>query len=92
MSKLAGKTCVITGAARGIGEAIAALFHTEGAEVVATDCDEAAIRGTASRIGCRSEVLDVRDEEKYGDEQADVEQVAQHDGEGRAFEGAPVRE
>ncbi|MXO65255.1 SDR family NAD(P)-dependent oxidoreductase [Altericroceibacterium endophyticum] len=62
MSKLAGKTCVITGAARGIGEAIAALFHSEGAEVIATDCDEAAIRGTASRIGCRSEVLDVRDE------------------------------
>ncbi|MFI6444079.1 SDR family NAD(P)-dependent oxidoreductase [Kitasatospora sp. NPDC050543] len=37
--RLAGKSCVVTGAASGIGRAVAARFAREGASVVATDID-----------------------------------------------------
>ncbi|MGR4863031.1 SDR family oxidoreductase [Caulobacter sp. LARHSG274] len=62
MQRLDGKTCVVTGAARGIGRAIAACFHNEGATVVVTDLDEAAGAATAAEIGCQFEKLDVREE------------------------------
>lgn len=62
MQRLKNKTCVVTGAARGIGRAIAARFHAEGAAVVATDIDEALGRAMAKEIGCRFEKLDVGDE------------------------------
>jgi NAD(P)-dependent dehydrogenase (short-subunit alcohol dehydrogenase family) len=59
---LKNKTCVVTGAARGIGRAIAARFHHEGAVVIVTDIDEATGVATAAEIGCRFEPLDVREE------------------------------
>jgi len=62
MRRLENKTCVVTGAARGIGRAIAARFHEEGAVVIVTDIDEAAGAATAAEIGCRFEPLDVREE------------------------------
>lgn len=62
MTRLKDKTCVVTGAARGIGRAIAGRFHGEGACVVVTDCDETAGLSTAAEIGCRFEKLDVREE------------------------------
>ncbi len=62
MLRLNHKTCVITGAARGIGRAIAARFHDEGAAVILTDIDEAAGMAAAAEIGCRFELLDVREE------------------------------
>jgi hypothetical protein len=37
--RLSGKTCVITGAARGIGRATALLFAREGARLVLADVD-----------------------------------------------------
>ena len=43
MSRLAGKSAVITGAAKGIGRATAELFATEGARLVATDIDAAGL-------------------------------------------------
>lgn len=60
MPRLSNKTCIITGAARGIGRSIAARFHEEGAIVLVTDIDEAAGTATAAEIGCRFEALDVR--------------------------------
>jgi NAD(P)-dependent dehydrogenase (short-subunit alcohol dehydrogenase family) len=57
-----GKICVVTGAARGIGRAIALCLHNEGGIVIATDLDEAAGAATAAEIGCRFEKLDVREE------------------------------
>lgn len=62
MHRLTSKTCVITGAGRGIGQAIAACFHAEGATVILTDIDEPAGAAAAAAIGCRFERLDVREE------------------------------
>ena len=62
MQRLKDKTCVVTGAARGIGRAIATHFHDEGAIVVVTDIDGAAGSATAAEIGCQFEPLDVREE------------------------------
>jgi len=62
MQRLINKTCVVTGAARGIGRAIAQRFHDEGAIVILTDSDETAGLQAAAAIGCRFQGLDVRDE------------------------------
>lgn len=62
MQRLNNKICVITGAARGIGRAIAAHFHNEGADVILTDIDEKTGTAAAAEIGCRFEKLDVREE------------------------------
>jgi 3(or 17)beta-hydroxysteroid dehydrogenase len=62
MPRLNTKTCVVTGAARGIGRAIAERFHDEGAIVILTDIDETIGAETAAAIRCRFEKLDVREE------------------------------
>jgi NAD(P)-dependent dehydrogenase (short-subunit alcohol dehydrogenase family) len=62
MPRLNKKTCVVTGAARGIGRAIAESFHAEGAIVIMTDKDEFAGEAAAGEIGCHFERLDVRSE------------------------------
>ena len=62
MQRLKNKTCVVTGAARGIGRAIAARFHDEGAIVIVTDIDQPLGAATAAEIGCRFAPLDVREE------------------------------
>ncbi|HKT44552.1 MAG TPA: SDR family NAD(P)-dependent oxidoreductase, partial [Gaiellaceae bacterium] len=43
--RLAGKVCIVTGAASGIGRASAELFAAEGATVVAAD-----LEGTSYRV------------------------------------------
>ena len=60
MGRLDGKTCLVTGAARGIGEAIARAFADEGAEIIVTDINETPGRRLAKEIGGRFERLDVR--------------------------------
>lgn len=65
MQKLKGKTCLITGAARGIGEAIARAFAKEGAEIIITDINETAGRAVADDLGARFERLDVAREEDW---------------------------
>lgn len=65
MKTLNNKTCVVTGAARGIGRAIAARFHKQGANVIITDIDAASGMAAAAEIGCRFEELDVRDENQW---------------------------
>lgn len=45
-----GRHVVVTGAAGGIGEALAERFHTEGANVVLSDRQETAVRAVADRL------------------------------------------
>lgn len=59
MKKLSGKTCLVTGAARGIGEAIARAFHDEGAIVIITDKNIDTGQAVASSIGSKFYKLDV---------------------------------
>jgi NAD(P)-dependent dehydrogenase (short-subunit alcohol dehydrogenase family) len=60
--RLERKVALVTGAARGIGAAIAEAFVREGACVIVTDIEEAAGRATAERLGAGWMRLDVRDE------------------------------
>lgn len=65
IGRLAGKVALITGAARGIGAAMAARFAAEGAEVWVSDIDEALGRATASELGAHWQPLDVREEAQW---------------------------
>jgi 2-keto-3-deoxy-L-fuconate dehydrogenase len=58
MSRLAGKTALITAAAQGIGRATAELFIREGARVVASDID---LEKLATLENCDRRRLDARD-------------------------------
>jgi len=62
MYRLKNKVALVTGAARGIGEAIASAFVTEGAQVLITDIDEAVGAAAAHRLGAKFSPLDVRRE------------------------------
>jgi NAD(P)-dependent dehydrogenase (short-subunit alcohol dehydrogenase family) len=57
--RLAGKRAVITGAAQGIGKAIAEAFVTEGAELLLADIDAARLAATAAELGQEGLVIDV---------------------------------
>ena len=65
--RLAGKTALITGAAAGIGRAVADGFAAEGARVVYTDRDLAGARAAAAATGGRAVHLDVTDETSVAD-------------------------
>lgn len=62
MPRLSDKTCVVTGAARGIGRAICQAFIAEGAHVILTDLDRDCGAGAAEALGCLFIPLDVREE------------------------------
>jgi len=63
MTRLAGKTALITGAARGIGRAFAEAYTREGARVLIADIDDARATQTATDLGenARAIRLDVTD-------------------------------
>lgn len=90
--RLAGKLCVVTGAARGIGRAIVNAFHAEGAEVILTDKDERTGRAAATEAGCRFERLDVAQESDWQALAAQVPaaDVVVNNAGVTGFEGGPV--
>src|SRR5579862_1236167 len=59
MGKLSGKRAIITGAAHGIGKAIAERFVTEGATLLLADIDSAALERLAADLGQRCKTTDV---------------------------------
>tara|TARA_R110002050_G_scaffold34839_2_gene87772 strand:- start:532 stop:1305 length:774 start_codon:yes stop_codon:yes gene_type:complete len=69
MPRLAGKTAMITGAARGIGQAFAERYVAEGALVAIADIDLERATRTASRLGEQAFAvhLDVRDQTSIDD-------------------------
>ncbi len=64
MTRLSGKTALVTGAARGIGRAISAAFVREGARVLLTDIRDDEGAAAASALGPLAQyvTLDVRNE------------------------------
>jgi NAD(P)-dependent dehydrogenase (short-subunit alcohol dehydrogenase family) len=62
-----GRTAIVTGAARGIGRAIAARLAGEGVRVLIADIDEPAARATASELGGETlaHTLDVTSAESW---------------------------
>lgn len=57
MFDLNGKTALITGASGGIGQAIAACLHAQGADVVLHGTREAVLNEIAARLGARAHVV-----------------------------------
>jgi 3-hydroxybutyrate dehydrogenase len=58
---LQGKNALVTGAASGIGRAIAARFVSEGASVIAVDRDAEALRTVSEETGATPLVIDLSD-------------------------------
>ncbi len=65
MGRVNGKIALVTGAAQGLGRAIAARLVEEGATVIATDINAAAIEAAAGKIGATAFTQDVSSEEGW---------------------------
>jgi 3(or 17)beta-hydroxysteroid dehydrogenase len=67
MTRLAGKTALVTGGASGLGAAIVRRFVAEGAKVVIADIDTAGGQALATELGAaaRFQALDVTSEESW---------------------------
>ena len=61
MSRLSGRTALVTGAARGLGLRIAERFREEGAEVIVNDLNLAAAKAAAEPLGGFGLACDVSD-------------------------------
>lgn len=64
-SKLTDKKIIVTGGGKGLGYAMAKRFVEEGATVLITGRDEAAMKKSAEKIGCVYLHLDMQDTESF---------------------------
>jgi meso-butanediol dehydrogenase/(S,S)-butanediol dehydrogenase/diacetyl reductase len=80
MTRFINKTVVITGAASGIGAAVAKRFSDEGANVVAVDLDKAKIDEAITDLPADRTIAQVGDTSKYGDAVAAIETAVEHFG------------
>jgi 3(or 17)beta-hydroxysteroid dehydrogenase len=74
MARVSGKVAIVTGAAKGLGEADARLLAAQGARVILTDVDQANGARVAAEIGSAARFVrqDVRDEAAWQALIADV--------------------
>ena len=74
MDRVRGKVAIVTGAAKGLGEADARLLSAQGARVILTDVDEANGARVAAEIGPNARFVrhDVRNEDEWRALIADV--------------------
>ncbi|MEL6958218.1 MAG: SDR family NAD(P)-dependent oxidoreductase, partial [Pseudomonadota bacterium] len=79
MMRLAGKTALITGAARGIGLAFAKAYVAEGANVALADINEDAAKAAADEIGDKAlaVAMDITDQSSID---AGIAQTVDHFG------------
>ena len=75
MDRLEGKTALVTGAARGLGAAIARRFADEGATVIVNDLSLDAARSTAEKLGGHGVAADVSDSASVAAMFAEVERL-----------------
>src|SRR4051812_22379804 len=64
---LRGRTALVTGAASGIGRAIACRFAADGAEVIVVDRDESALTRLADEIDATPLLVDLSDIDELPD-------------------------
>ncbi|MEM6852315.1 MAG: SDR family NAD(P)-dependent oxidoreductase, partial [Pseudomonadota bacterium] len=74
--RLSGKTALVTGAAQGLGEAIAVRFAAEGAQLFVTDLNTDKGQSVAERVGAEFIPHDVGDEAAWRGVLAAVEEKA----------------
>lgn len=96
MKRLAGKTALITGGARGIGRAFASAYVREGAQVVLADINLPQAQQSAEEIGATAIAMDVRDLDSIRDAVTEAEaQLGQIDiliNNAAVFNAAPLVE
>lgn len=80
MSRFAGKTIIITGAASGIGKAAALRFSAEGANVVALDVNGTALEQAVAGLDPDRTLVRVGDTSKAADTQAAVDAAVERFG------------
>jgi len=76
MKTLNDKYCLVTAAAQGIGRASVKRLVEEGANVIATDIDEAGLQSLVAEVGCDVKTLNVLDHDaiqKFADESRPVD-------------------